>query len=496
LSAEQPVSIERVSFYNELERRRKRGWISLAACVAAASGLGFVMSTTITPLMLLLCGGLLKLAVMLGVGGGPARAGIAAIHDFSSQVPLRFGALLGSPDQFQGVTGAFIFVAHLLTFLLPMAVPALLVGVSIWLGLRGLFLRASVVDLIQRYGARAARTEDLEERRLVNVVDEVAIGSGVPSPKLLVVDSLTVNATALGSTPEDAMLLVTRGLLDRLDRDETEAIMARLVTGLIAGDLHVAGGIIAAFHTLNFFLTMLSADPLVGLADARRLALLMVTPRPVAEAVALVRASLDSSIEPRKMPDFGRTLGRLPTVARMLLYPWFALFSLVGMLYGIVLFFWFAFFLNLPMRALWRNRCYWSDAQTIKLTRAPDAFARALRKVGTADPPGGAEDHTWLFIGAPVSKGRFFTDSLEAIRALPPATVARVDRLTAMGAGLPRTSAGNRSWKRMAANAVEFLVRLIVLAGFAIMLSCVFLLIEAVMIAGLVVGVTLLAVLI
>jgi len=469
----------------------------LAACMAAAAGLGFVMSTIITPVVLLLCGGLLKLAVRLGVEGGPARAGIAAIHDFSARSNLSFQTLLDQVDQIRGVTDAFIFATHLFTFLLPIAVPALLVGAAIWLGLRGLFIRASAVDLVRRYGARPARTDDLTELRLVNVVDEVAIGSGAPSPKLFVIDSQTINATALGRAPEDAVLLVTRGLLDDLDRDETEAIMARLVTGLVAGDLHVAGGVMAAFQTFGFFLTVLDLPIRLSAWGALgRLARLIVKPRPAAEAVARVGGSLEYSTQAESMPDLDRTFGGLPkpirTIALVLLFPWL-LFSLVVMLYKIVMFLWSALFLSLPMRALWRNRCYWSDAQTVKLTRAPDAFARALQKVGAADPPHGAEAHAWLFVGAPISEGRSFADSLGTTRALPPPTAARVNRLTAMGAGLPRTSASNWSWaaENPGRAAVIGFLGILLVPLFAVLLGLIFWLTAVAMTLGLAAGLTL-----
>jgi len=468
----------------------------LAACMAAASGLGFVMSTFVTPILLLLCGGLLKLALMLGVGGGPARAGLAAIREFSARSNLSFQTLLDQLDQIHGVADALAYGSHLLTFLLPIAMPALVVCALTWLVLRGLFLRTSSADLIQRYGARPARTDDLKERQLANVVDEVAIGSGAPSPKLFVIDSPTINATALGRTPEDGVLLVTRGLLDHLDRDETEAIMARLFTGLVAGDLRVAGGIMAVFHTFGLFLTILDLPiRLSAWAAVGRLARLIVTPRPAAEAVTGVSASLEDSTQAESMPDFNRIFGGLPKpiriIAQVLLFPWL-LFSLVAMLYKIVLFLWSALFLSLPMRALWRNRCYWSDAQTVKLTRAPDSFARALKKVGAVEPSHGVEAHAWLFIGAPILDGRSFTSSVATTRGLPPATGARINRLTAMGAGLQRTS--TISWSWVAANpgraAVIGFLCVLLAPLFAVLLVCVFWLTAVAMTAGLAAGLT------
>lgn len=404
MSAERLVSIERANFYNELERRRKRGWMFLAVCVAVASSLGIVLSTIITPIMLLLTGGLLKLALKLGVA--PARAGIAAIHDFSVHSASALHISLNGDSSLWEMAASVFGTGG--PALLRVAVPTLVVGAVVWWGLRDLFLRASAVDLIERWGARPARTDDLEERTLVNIVDEVAIGSGVPSPRLFIIDSPAINATAFGRTPEDAVLLVTRGLLDGLDRDETQAIIARLMIGLAVGDMYVAGGIMAAFHTYGFFLTLLSLP--VRLAAWRalgRLASLIVTPRSRAEAVASVCALLEDNAEFDRMPNLDLNKSGLLAV---LLFPWVLIFFVV-LLYKLLMYIWSFFLLSPPLGVLWRNRDLWSDAQTVKLTRAPDAFARALQKVGGIGLPAGAEAYFWLHVGKPMFGTAKLTES-------------------------------------------------------------------------------------
>src|SRR5690606_37211150 len=66
-------------------------------------------------------------------------------------------------------------------------------------------------------------TRDSNLRRLRNVVEEVAIASGVPVPKLYVLeDETAINAFAAGYSPSDAAIAVTRGALDRLNRDELQ----------------------------------------------------------------------------------------------------------------------------------------------------------------------------------------------------------------------------------------------------------------------------------
>jgi heat shock protein HtpX len=75
--------------------------------------------------------------------------------------------------------------------------------------------------------ATAARPATLEEQRyLVNVSEAVAIGAGVPFPKVYVIDSDVPNAFATGRNPENAAIAVTSGLLEILDRQELEGVVA------------------------------------------------------------------------------------------------------------------------------------------------------------------------------------------------------------------------------------------------------------------------------
>lgn len=67
--------------------------------------------------------------------------------------------------------------------------------------------------------------DDLE-RRLVNVVEEMAIASALPRPRVYVVPDADPNAFATGIEPGQAAVAVTRGLLERLDRDELQGVVA------------------------------------------------------------------------------------------------------------------------------------------------------------------------------------------------------------------------------------------------------------------------------
>jgi heat shock protein HtpX len=65
-----------------------------------------------------------------------------------------------------------------------------------------------------------------EQQRLDNVVEEMAIAAGIPKPKIWIVPDDDPNAFATGGDPLTAHLAVTEGLLDRLDRDELQAVVA------------------------------------------------------------------------------------------------------------------------------------------------------------------------------------------------------------------------------------------------------------------------------
>lgn len=68
--------------------------------------------------------------------------------------------------------------------------------------------------------------ENEAEQRLVNVVEEMAIASGLPKPRAFVVPDADPNAFATGIEPGKACVAVTQGLLDQLDRDELQAVIA------------------------------------------------------------------------------------------------------------------------------------------------------------------------------------------------------------------------------------------------------------------------------
>lgn len=86
----------------------------------------------------------------------------------------------------------------------------------------------------------AADAEDPLRRRLMNVVEEMAIASGVPVPEVYVLeDEAGINAFAAGFTSADAAIAVTRGALELLDRDELQGVVAHEFSHVLNGDMRL-----------------------------------------------------------------------------------------------------------------------------------------------------------------------------------------------------------------------------------------------------------------
>ncbi|GGM41118.1 Zn-dependent protease [Micromonospora sonchi] len=85
-----------------------------------------------------------------------------------------------------------------------------------------------------------ADTTDPELRRLRNVVEEMALASGVPVPEVYVLpNESSINAFAAGWGPADAAVAVTRGALQRLNRDELQGVIAHEFAHVVNGDMRL-----------------------------------------------------------------------------------------------------------------------------------------------------------------------------------------------------------------------------------------------------------------
>jgi heat shock protein HtpX len=69
-------------------------------------------------------------------------------------------------------------------------------------------------------------TTDAQEKQLLNIVEEMKIASGIPMPKVYLIPDSDPNAFATGPDPEHASIAVTRGLLEKLNREELQGVIA------------------------------------------------------------------------------------------------------------------------------------------------------------------------------------------------------------------------------------------------------------------------------
>ncbi len=90
-------------------------------------------------------------------------------------------------------------------------------------------------------GTRVERgTRDLALKRLHNVVEEMAIASGVPMPEVYVLEAEDgINAFAAGNSPEDAAVAVTRGAITQLNREELQGVIAHEFSHVLNGDMRL-----------------------------------------------------------------------------------------------------------------------------------------------------------------------------------------------------------------------------------------------------------------
>ncbi len=83
-------------------------------------------------------------------------------------------------------------------------------------------------------------TTDRVERRLLNVVEEMALASGTPVPPVFMLNEAGINAFAAGYTPSDAVLGVTRGCAEQLSRDELQGVIAHEFSHVLNGDMRMS----------------------------------------------------------------------------------------------------------------------------------------------------------------------------------------------------------------------------------------------------------------
>jgi len=82
-------------------------------------------------------------------------------------------------------------------------------------------------------------TRDADERKILNVVEEMAIAAGLPVPPVYLLEDPAINAFAAGLRQEDAVIGVTRGCIHLLSRDELQGVVAHEFSHIFNGDMRL-----------------------------------------------------------------------------------------------------------------------------------------------------------------------------------------------------------------------------------------------------------------
>jgi heat shock protein HtpX len=191
---------------------------------------------------------------------------------------------------------------------------------------------------------------------LFRIVENLCIGAGLPLPKIYIVEEAALNAFATGRDPRHSVVAVTRGLLDNLEDEELEGVIAHELSHIRNFDIRV------------MTLAAVLAGSLVMIAD----------------------------IFLRSMRYLGRSRGGRRGSGAGVLF-------LIGLVLAILA----PIFAQLLKLAISRQREFLADSSGALLTRYPEGLARALEKMGADKTPlqHVSEATAHLYIKSPLSAG-------------------------------------------------------------------------------------------
>ena len=89
---------------------------------------------------------------------------------------------------------------------------------------------------------------DLKEKRLLNIVEEMAIAAGVPVPPVYLLEESGINAFAAGYHPKDAVIGVTKGCIEQLNREQLQGVIAHEYSHILHGDMRLNLRLVGILH--------------------------------------------------------------------------------------------------------------------------------------------------------------------------------------------------------------------------------------------------------
>ncbi len=246
-------------------------------------------------------------------------------------------------------------------------------------------LRAGGGVVAEQLGGRllTSVTADPVEQRLLNVVEEMALASGTPTPPVYLMDQEEgINAFAAGFSPNDAVIGITRGAATRLNRDELQGVIAHEFSHILNGDMRLNLRLMGLLHGIL----------IIGMLG-----------------YFVLRMSFFTGGGRRSK---GGKEG-LPIIA---IGAGLAVIGFAGTFFG-----------NLIKAAVSRQREFLADASAVQFTRQPEGIAGALKKIG-----GFAKGSSIQNPNAPIASHMFFggaTSGFSALFATHPPLEERIRRI-------------------------------------------------------------------
>ncbi|WIO73878.1 M48 family metallopeptidase [Porticoccaceae bacterium LTM1] len=302
-----------MNFFQHQETARRNTWKLIGLFVIAVAAL-IVMTNILV-------------ALVFGLLGNGAADSYQAAHNFSQ--PFNWG-------RFWQIA---LFVAGTIG----------LVMLFKWMQ-----LRSGGRVIAERLGGTAipSGTQDYKQRQLLNVIEEMAIAAGLPVPPVYLLPEQGINAFAAGYEPSDAVIGITRGSLEQLNRDQLQGVIAHEFSHILNGDMRINLRLIAVLSGIVF----------IGHAG---------------------RAVLNSGRYSRRKSNGGQLSIGLGLVV----------IGYIGVLMG-----------SLIKAAISRQREFLADASAVQYTRNPQGIADALKIIGGNHAGSGldsrrAEENSHLFFG-------------------------------------------------------------------------------------------------
>lgn len=318
------------------------------------------------------------LAVVFIVGSVYA-ASLLILH--FTQLPAEGGAAMQAPSAMASRRGIAPWDPQLFGWVVLGTLGVVLTGAAY----KFLRLARGGSEVAEELGGRLLADDptDADERRLRNVVEEMALAAGVPTPKVYVLDDDNgINAFAAGHGAKDAAIGITRGGMTLLTRDELQGVIGHEFSHLLNGDMRLNIRIMGV---------------LFGIVCLTVIGRVLLYSRG------------------------GNNRGRAPM---MLLGVALLVIGALGVLFG-----------RLIQAALSRQREMLADASAVQFTRNPAGLAGALRKIGSVgsrieSPHAGEASH--MFFENGLGKPAFHwlathPPLAERIRAIDPGWDGRFD---------------------------------------------------------------------